>query len=75
MTPIELGGTGVLDYDPELQENMEKALVLCGREDLVLCSSPILYEGKYSLHLISDNGDLTDWWEACMKVSEEGEPF
>lgn len=71
MLPIEAGGTGVLDYDPELQENMEKALQLCGREDLVLCSVPMLFPGKHSLHLISNNHDLTDWWEACQKVSEE----
>lgn len=73
MSPIEMGGTCVLDYDPELQESMEKALMKCGREDLVLCSVPVLFEGKHSLHLISDNTDLTDWWNACMEVSQEEE--
>ena len=71
MLPIEEGGTCILDYDPEFQDKMEKAIQLCGREDLILCSVPVVYEGKHSLHLISDNNDLTDWWEACYKISEE----
>ena len=71
MTPLEMGGTCILDYDPELQENMEKALVLCGREDLILCSVPVLFKGKHSLHLISDNTNLEDWWEACLTIRED----
>lgn len=70
MMPVEVGGTCVLDYDPDIHENMEKALQICGREDLILCSVPTVFPGKYSLHIISDNFDLTDWWEACMMVSE-----
>lgn len=71
MLPIEAGGTCVLDYDPELQENMEKSIMKCGREDLILCSVPVLFPGKCSLHLISDNFDLDDFWKACQEVSEE----
>lgn len=73
MKPIELGGTCILDYDPELQENMEKALKICGREDLILCSLPVIYQGKHSLHLISDNTNMDDWWDACKQVSEQHE--
>jgi hypothetical protein len=43
----------------------------CGREDLVLCSVPVEYQGKCSLHLISDNENLDDFWEACVKVSDD----
>lgn len=70
MLPIEAGGTCVLDYDPEIHENMEKSIMLCGREDLVLCSVPVVFPGKYSLHLISDNYNLDDFWEACFTISE-----
>ena len=70
MLPLEVGGTCILDYDPEMQENMEKSIMLCGREDLVLCSVPVVFPGKCSLHLISDNKNLDDFWESCVKVSE-----
>jgi hypothetical protein len=71
MKPLEDGGTCILSYEPELHDKMEKTLLKCGREDLILCSAPVIYPNKYSLHLISDKEDLTDWWEACMIVSEE----
>jgi hypothetical protein len=45
--------------------------MLCGREDLVLCSVPVVYQGKCSLHLISDNENLDDFWETCVKVSDD----
>jgi hypothetical protein len=70
MLPLEAGGTCILDYDPEMQENMEKSIMLCGREDLVLCSVPVVFQGKCSLHLISDNQNLDDFWEACVTISE-----
>jgi hypothetical protein len=70
MLPLEAGGTCILDYDPEIHENMEKSIMLCGREDLVICSVPVLFQGKYSLHLISDNENLDDFWEACVKISD-----
>lgn len=73
MKPVEAGGTCILDYDPEVQGMMEKALMKCGREDLILCSRPVVYPGKYSLHIISDNYDLDDWWDACMMISIEEE--
>ncbi len=69
MLPFEVGGTHILDYDPEMQEDMEKSIMLCGREDLVLCSVPVVFPGKCSLHLISDNQNLDDFWKACVKVS------
>ena len=71
MQPLEMGGTCILDYDPEFQEEMEKAILECGREDLILCSVPVVYPGKHSLHLISDNTNLSDFWEACYKISED----
>ena len=71
MLPIEVGGTCILDYDPEIHDNMEKSIMLCGREDLILCSVPVIFPDKYSMHLISDNTNLDDFWEACMKVSED----
>jgi hypothetical protein len=36
-----------------------------------LCSVPVEYQGKCSLHLISDNENLDDFWEACVKVSDD----
>lgn len=71
MRPIEEGGTCILDYDPEMQENIEKAIEMCGREDLVLCSVSVLSSEKHSLHLISDNHNLSDFWDACEKISNE----
>jgi hypothetical protein len=71
MKPLEYGGTCILDYDPNMQDNMEKSIMLCGREDLVLCSVPVVHQGKYSLHLISDNQNLDDFWEACVKISND----
>lgn len=71
MLPLEAGGTCILDYDPEMQENMEKSIMLCGREDLVLCSVPVVYPGTCSLHLISDNENLDDFWEACITISDD----
>ena len=71
MLPFEMGGTCILDYDPELQENMEKSIMLCGREDLILCSVPVLCEGKHALHLISNNMNIDDFWLACEKISQE----
>jgi hypothetical protein len=71
MQPLEDGGTCILDYDPEIHDRMEQTLKVCGREDLVLCSLPVKYPGKFSLHLISDNMDMDDWWRACHEVSEE----
>lgn len=73
MKPLDDGGTCILDYDPEFQDKMEKAIILCGREDLILCSVPVVYKGKCSLHLISDSTNIDDFWNACMKVSEEDE--
>lgn len=73
MKPLDDGGTCILDYDPEYQDKMEKSIMLCGREDLILCSVPVIYEGKHSLHLISNNTNIDDFWDACMKVSEEDE--
>lgn len=71
MKPLDDGGTCILDYDPEVQDKMEKAIMLCGREDLILCSVPVISKGKHSLHLISDNTNIDDFWDACMKVSED----
>lgn len=73
MKPVNDGGTCILDYDPEIQEQMEKALMKSGREDLILCSVPTTFPGKHSLHIISDNYYLDDWWEACITVSKEYE--
>lgn len=72
MLPLEDGGTCVLDYDEDMQDFMEKCLVECGREDLILCSVSLYFEPeKCSLHLISENTDLNDWWNACKKISDE----
>ena len=71
MLPMELGGTAVLDYDPEYQYLMEETLVLCGREDIILCSRSYTNEEKCSMHLISENHDLTDWWDTIKIISEK----
>lgn len=71
MAPLEQGGTAVLDYDPEFHHMMEESIMQCGREDLVLCSVPSMNQGQYSMHLISDNHDLTDWWNAVKIISEK----
>lgn len=71
MLPLEEGGTSVLDYDPAFHELMEEAIMHCGREDLVLCSVATLDIGQYSMHLISDNQDLTDWWDSVKIISEK----
>ncbi len=71
MLPMELGGTAVLDYDPEYQYLMEETLMLCGREDIILCSRSYTDKEKYSMHLISENNDLTDWWDATKIISEK----
>ena len=73
MLSLENGGTAILDYDCEHQELMEETLMLCGREDIVLCSRPSVYAGKCSMHLISDNNDLTDWWECVNMISKKYE--
>lgn len=71
MLPIEAGGTALLDYEPFHHDLMEEAIMHCGREDLVLCSLPVLQAGQYSLHLISDNQDLTDWWDSVKIISDK----
>lgn len=71
MLPLELGGTAILDYDPEYQYLMEEALMLCGREDIVLCSRSYTDPTKCSMHLISENDDLTDWWNATKIISKK----
>ena len=71
MLPMELGGTAVLDYDPEYQYLMEETLVLCGREDIILCSRSYTNQEKCSMHLISENYDLTYWWDATNIIIEK----
>ena len=71
MLPMELGGTAILDYDPEYHHLMEETLVLCGREDIILCSRSYTNQEKCSMHLISENYDLTDWWDATKIISEK----
>jgi hypothetical protein len=50
---------------------MEETLMLCGREDIILCSRSYTDKEKYSMHLISENNDLTDWWDATKIISEK----
>jgi len=69
MKPLEDGGTVLLEYDPEIQDKMERVIMCCGREDLVICSVPIFTEGRYTIHLISDNLELEDFWDACVAIS------
>lgn len=71
MLPLVEGGTAVLDYEPQFHPLMEETLVLCGREDIVLCSRSYINEGMYSMHLISDDYDLTDWWDCAKVISDK----
>lgn len=71
MAPLEEGGTAVIDYDPAFHHMMEESIVHCGREDLILCSVPSVHPGQYSMHLISDNNDLTNWWDSVKIISEK----
>ena len=73
-TPIEAGGTWVLDYDECLHDDMEEVILRCGREDLILCSKSILiYDNpeRCSLHLIGDNYDLSDFWAECYNMPKD----
>jgi hypothetical protein len=71
MLPLDEGGTAVLDYEPSFHSLMEETLMLCGREDIVLCSRSYINEDMFSMHLISDKYDLTDWWKAVKIVSDK----
>ena len=71
MIPVEMGGTWLLDYDEELHGEMEEVIIACNREDLVLCSkSASTFDDpkRCSLHLIGDNFNLNDFWEACLQI-------
>lgn len=70
MQSLDEGGTIVLEYDSDIHEKMEQALMVSGREDIILCSVPFTRKGAHTMHLISEKYDLTDWWNAVLSVNE-----